>query len=670
MVTFIPEWIKVSGRAIHIKKALNALDDTCVVRRPIRPTKSTPELFVQHPDKGWLAIVVCDAPFSAIDPGQMFETAEQTEFVQTLANFSNLAGIPPSINKSLGKLVVMWSCLPEEVTTLSKQYFERFGLRLLSREQFSQHGDKLIPRLFGQLDEVEAQLLLGSFFPEAEIPAVCTTRRHFNRDNSAKLTRFFLDSQQEWASKLDLELPQEQMEAVKDLSVRLINGVAGSGKTLIAINRALMLADIFPSQRILILIHNTPVVADIKEKIYRSRGGIPSNLEINTFSSWAHQQWRNVFQARLEMPGIPVVPALIKHNRASWPDLKQTEEQLQEEFDFINDSLIISVEHCINTSRSGRGFALRKTEREQIWALYEAVTSTLNSCGQRMWSAFPREICLSNENRRLQKYNHILIDEAQFFAPSWFQVVKLTVESDGHLFLCADPNQGFMKNRLSWKSVGLDVAGRTKKLRKSYRTTQAILEAASRALAQFVQGDPEDYLEPDFTGMEPGTPPFLIYVDTPQDAVDRVTNELTAIIDEGQLPLASLLVIYGDNIQKKLLYELLEKRVGHRKVWWLNKSEHKKEPPSGYGKDYLRMANLDTATGLEASVVFLVGVDSLLSESGIPGQSKDELDARAEENGRKLYMAMTRAGQRLVMVAAQKLPASIENLFQINSESK
>jgi ATP-dependent exoDNAse (exonuclease V) beta subunit len=60
----------------------------------------------------------------------------------------------------------------------------------------------------------------------------------------------------------------------------------------------------------------------------------------------------------------------------------------------------------------------------------------------------------------------------------------------------------------------------------------------------------------------------------------------------------------------------------------------------------------------------------LLSESGIPGQSKDELAARNEENGRKLYMAMTRAGQRLVMVAAQKLPAPIENLFQINSESK
>jgi superfamily I DNA/RNA helicase len=224
-----------------------------------------------------------------------------------------------------------------------------------------------------------------------------------------------------------------------------------------------------------------------------------------------------------------------------------------------------------------------------------------------------------------------------------------------------------MKNRLSWKSVGLDVAGRTKKLRKSYRTTQAILDAATHVLGQFVQSDPEDYLEPDFTGMELGTPPFLIYADTPQDAADRVTNEIAALTSEGQLPLASILVLYGNNIQKQLLYELLEKRVGFGKIWWLNKKEHKKEPPNGYGKDYLRLANIDTATGLEASVVFLIGLDGLMSESRIPGQSKDELAARAEENGRKLYMAMTRAGQRLVMVATQKLPSSIENLFQINS---
>lgn len=664
MVTFIPEWTKVSGRQIHLKRVLNTLDDVCVVRKPIRSSEWAPDLFIQHPEKGWLTIAVNDLPYSSLDPGQLFDSEERSAFEQILARFSKLDGIPSSTNSALGKIMVMWSCSQDESSVLSKLYLDQFGIRILSKEKFIQLGDMLIPRLLRELDKDGEQSLLGHFFPEAEIHAVCTTRRFFNRDNSAKLGRFFLDYQQEWASKLDLEPPQDQINTIKDFSVRLLNGVAGSGKTLIVINRALMLSEIFPSQRILVLIHNTPVVADIKDRLHRIRGGIPDNVEINTFFGWAHQQWRNVFRDWLNLPRTPQeVPDLIKHHRTQWPDLKPTEDQLLEELDFINECLIVTEAQYLDASRVGRGFALRPKERAQIWALHEAVTDSLKNGMLRMWSAVPREICLADDHQGLNKYHHILIDEAQFFAPAWFHLVKLATEAEGSLFLCADPNQGFMKSRLSWKSVGLDVTGRTKKLQKSYRTTRAILEAASQVLATFTEGDPDDFLEPDFTGMEQGNPPLLIYADTPQDAIDRVANEIAVIVDQGQLPLASLLVIYGDKIQKNLLYEQFCKRIGPTKIWWFNKKENKKEPPNGYGEDYLRLAYLDTATGLEASVVFLVGVESLFSESEMTGLSTDELAARQEECARKLYMAMTRAGQQLILVSTKRLPATIENLF-------
>jgi thymidine kinase len=143
--------------------------------------------------------------------------------------------------------------------------------------------------------------------------------------------------------------------------------------------------------------------------------------------------------------------------------------------------LIVDEPSYLVASRAGQGFALRAKDRGQVWSLYEVVTAALAKEQQRLWSAVPREICLAESHERLSKYHHILVDEAQFFAPSWFQVVKLATEAEGHLFLCADPNQGFMKSRLSWKSVGLDVAGRTKKLRKSYGQPRLFsrLQAAS-----------------------------------------------------------------------------------------------------------------------------------------------------------------------------------------------
>jgi hypothetical protein len=662
MATFIPERVgAASARSIHIKRTLKTLDDDHVVRTPIQPGGWLPDFFVQHPRKGWLAIAVADTPFSALTGDVLFEDGKRAAFGKLLADFLAFPALPGANRALPGKLILMWECAQEEVQAIARQYLSRFGIRLLSKARFLELGAELVPRLLEPIETETEQALLSQYFPEAEIHPTCTTRRHFCRDNAAKLQRFFLDHQQEWAAKLDLEPSREQAETAKDFSVRLINGVAGSGKTLIALSRAQLLAGLYPDRRILMLIHNTPVVADIKAKLIRTKGALPRNLEIGTFYAWAHRQWRNLYRHRLELSGGRAVEELIAHYRTRWPELGQPESFLHEEFDFINESLITDVEPYFDVSRAGRGFALRSKERAAIWALYQAVSSALDRNGQRLWSAVPREICLATDHAAMEKFDHVLIDEAQFLTPSRFQAVRLALRGQGSLFLCTDPNQGFMKNRLSWKSLGLDVAGRSKKLRRSYRTTQAILASANRILARHVQGDPDDFLTPDLSGMEPGVKPILIRTGSPQDSVERLVNELSAGVRERNIALGDLLVIYGENVRKALLYDRLCRQFGKDGVWWFNK--HRKAPPDGYEKDYLRLANLETATGLEASVVFLVGMENLLTDGEMPGRGEEEQAVMAEEKARKLYMAMTRAGQRLILLSSQPIPASIEDSF-------
>ena len=665
MATFIPEWIKVSARFAHIKRSLNALGDEYVVRRPIRQATCPADFFIEHHLKGWLAIAVEDTPFSAIDSSSLFKSDKQVEFERRLESLEKQANTSGIIASKIEVLVLMWACSDDEVQALKKVFRGQYCAQFVSRDQFKKLGEKLIERLLSPIQEEARQWILGTHFPEAEIPLPCTTRRFFQRDNSAKLPRFFLDHEQEWASKLDFEIPEEQANTTKDFSVRLVNGVAGSGKTLIVINRALLLAEEFPTQKLLILIHNTPVVADIKDRLYRSRGGLPGNLEISTFFSWTCRQWKAVFNKIPQMPesGSETLPDQLHKAREAWPDLKLTDEQLIEEVNFINDTLILDEDAYLAFNRMGRGFALRSNERVQVWAIYESVKKALQKLGLRMWSELPREICFADQaQERLHKYHHILVDEAQFFAPSWFQLVKLSMEPDSQLFLCADPNQGFMKNRLSWKSVGLHVAGRTKKLHKSYRTTRAILEAASGVLALLDQGDSEDYLKPDLTHMDAGVRPVLIYTDSPQDAMDRLVNEVIAIHGEEDLSLNAQLVIYGERVQKSDLYKQLCAQIGKDNIWWFNEKNQKKEPRQGYGKEYLRMAYLDTATGLEGSVVFLIGMENMFAID-LQEVGKEEEIALREERARKLYMAMTRAGQRLIVISSQKLPATMEKLF-------
>ena len=66
-------------------------------------------------------------------------------------------------------------------------------------------------------------------------------------------------------------------------------------------------------------------------------------------------------------------------------------------------------------------------------------------------------------------------DEAQFFAPVWLELLRRALKRGGHFFLCADPTQGFLRRRLSWSDMGLEMRNRSRRLERPYRSTRAIL---------------------------------------------------------------------------------------------------------------------------------------------------------------------------------------------------
>ncbi|THT99887.1 DUF2075 domain-containing protein [Lampropedia puyangensis] len=671
MAIFIPEKLGTAGaQAVHIKRKLSQLDDAHVVRSPFPRQEWLPNFFVQHANKGWSAIAVCDTPYSKITNNGLFESSETTRFEALLKNFQSFekAGLHAG-EKPLKKLVVMWRCNTQEIQQISTRYSQSHGIYFLSREAFDQDDGQVFSRTLSAISGPQSDRLLSLYFPEAEVHAHNTTRRLFVRNSSSTLGKYFLDYNQEWAAKLDLTAPQEQVEAGKDLSLRLINGVAGSGKTLIAMARALLLAEMYPDQQVLFLIHNRPIVADLRAKLIRSRGAIPKNLEICTFFSWAGNQWKQLNGRFPNYIKPRQLPPLLARLRSAWPELTQTSEQLSDELDFINETLQESLDSYLQASRAGRGFALREKERIAMWGLYQAVTKALASppLPTMLWSAMPHDICKAKDHSNLVLADHVLIDEAQFFAPSWFHVVRLGMQPHGSLFLCADPNQGFMKSRLSWKSVGLEVAGRTKKLYRSYRTTQAILTAANSILKQHTKADADDYLEPDMQGMEPGLPPVLIQCASVQDCIDKLINEIDAALKNHNLTVEDMLVVFGDSISKNALHQRLSRHLGEHAVWCFNLEEKKYDPPQGYRREYLRMASVGSATGLEAGVVFLIGMEKLVSSAASASLSTvADREARAtatEEHARKLYMAMTRAGQSLFLLTSEPVAPAIASQF-------
>ena len=66
---------------------------------------------------------------------------------------------------------------------------------------------------------------------------------------------------------------------------------------------------------------------------------------------------------------------------------------------------------------------------------------------------------------------------------------------------------------------------------------------------------------------------------------------------------------------------------------------------------------LNAGAGLESPIVFLVGLRDLFEEEQSLRLSDEERESLIRDNTRKLYMAATRAGQRLVLTYAGDLPA-------------
>ena len=131
------------------------------------------------------------------------------------------------------------------------------------------------------LADAQIAYIRKAFTPEVVVPAAFTVRQPIERHTEAELGRYLLDYDQEYALKLDLDLPETAQTAVRDFQLRLINGVAGSGKSLIVIYRAHMLRQLFPRKRILILTHNRALIHDLRRRYKHLKDSLPYIFNAN-----------------------------------------------------------------------------------------------------------------------------------------------------------------------------------------------------------------------------------------------------------------------------------------------------------------------------------------------------------------------------------------------------
>ncbi len=606
--------------------------------------------------------------------------------VQILREFSSQLAQSGNTNMPLHRMVVFPNVKQNTLDTLAVERGDMevkfLCLKSLNKKSFSQHLSKIA---HAQLDRNDLHQLRQHFAPESVIPESVVARsplapKQKNTQVDRDLNCTMLDLDQEWCVKNNLYLPDpaekiaQQIpegdtagQSDKNRQGQLVTGVAGCGKSLILLYRAMLNAKLNPSARVLVLTHNRPINNELRRK-FTQLDGHAKNIQWLTFFQWAS---RCIGRQEESVIGPHRCEQLLAEI-CEKSDSNFTSSFLLDEIGFIKDHSLRHENDYLEISRAGRGTSLQASQRKQVWQHFREYQHKLNDRKLIDWHGVAMRFHIAATTGKLDfpKYDCILIDEAQFFAKSWLDIVRLAIKPHGQLFISADPTQGFLKRRQSWLSSGIDIRGRTTRLRQAYRNSQSVLKFARLFLLSRNQQDADDIEDLNIPSQEQidgielvGREPSVIYCPTLQDCHLRAAKEIAQLRQNGH-PYGQLLVLHTKKYELDQFANLLGKLLDG--AHHLHFAERGPQPANAF----CQLSTINAATGLEASTVFILGIDALLDLESSPLLDNDELQDLHQKHTRQIYMAITRASQNLVIISNDyKRSKSLEKLAKATDQS-
>ncbi|HVZ33915.1 MAG TPA: DNA/RNA helicase domain-containing protein, partial [Polyangiaceae bacterium] len=287
MARLIPPSVRRSE--ITLWARLAELDGDFVVRRMEAGEHGEVVVNIERRNRSLrLVPVALSGETRAADIGPLAETLART--LPTRISAASDGANTFSLATPTATLVLVSGASRPLVTELESLLHERLGFDVCAEPE-------LLVRVVSLLADEPEHASGSSQAPKAQLyalPGASSGRRATPkpRDQAARFAQIDLEPEQVEAASVDLGtfLPAEQAATARQFRVRLVTGVAGSGKTLIAKYRARLLAAAFPHDTVLFLCNNTPLAATIRAELARE---VPSaRVQVKTFSSWAWQHHR------------------------------------------------------------------------------------------------------------------------------------------------------------------------------------------------------------------------------------------------------------------------------------------------------------------------------------------------------------------------------------------
>ena len=444
------------------------------------------------------------------------------------------------------------------------------------------------------------------------------------------------------------------VERIWSGAVRVLGG-AGTGKTVVAMHRTRWLAQQLIESgapgRVLFTTFTRNLATDIRANLTK----ICSPEELQRIEVIHLDGWVMNF---LKSQGLQVRVFNDEARDSCWSmamDVADTSLGLAERFYKEEWKEVVLAQGCrsrddyLVARRVGRGTRLSRPQRAQIWPVFDAVRAEFRQRG--LWELEEaKQIAadLIHKADRPPLYAAGVVDEAQDFDVASFSLLRALVGEPraNDLFIVGDPHQRIYGKPVVLSRCGIDIRGRSRKLRINYRTTEETRAWATAVLHGLDFDDLDGGSDPasDYRSLLHGDHPLVQGFEDPAEEQRFLVNTLRQLRGEQQ-SLASTCVAARTNKAVEKLNGLLQGEGFTTRVINADESDDPSDPA-------LRLATMHRVKGLEFDQIFLPALDA----SQMPLQV--ELNKRPDALSRELFeqqersllhVAATRAKKRVVV---------------------
>jgi Superfamily I DNA and RNA helicases len=441
-----------------------------------------------------------------------------------------------------------------------------------------------------------------------------------------------------------------------------VAGSAGTGKTVVALHRVQRILQSDPEARVLLTTFSDPLSRALSGKLrvlFGDRHSWLDRVTVVSFDRAAEQLYTLATGQKPILASAQFIRTQLR-KAADEADVTEVSSQfLHSEWDNVIDPWQIdSLQAYAEVPRIGRKSRLGPKQRERLWQVFAAVRNHLSARRMFTASSLFAETAALYRDRDPKPFTHIVVDEAQDLGVAELRFLSaIAAERPDALFFSGDLGQRIFRQPFSWKALGVDVRGRSVTLKVNYRTSHQIRRAADRLLPHSVRD------------------------------VDGISDDRggTISVFEGPEPEVHVCQDQGEerNMAARILRDAMSAGFSPSEIGVFVRSEAQLAranaaaraaglqtrglvDPAREEANTVLVGTMHLAKGLEFRMVLLMACDEEvlpLAERIEQVADEFELDEVLATERQLLYVAATRARDRLVVTAARPKSMFIDELL-------